>query len=159
MRYEVILCRHVVSRAELVQLQREDATLTDCFVYASQPQNLVGIGNSRYTVHSNGLLIREFYEPGDEIEPVMQIVVPYALRGRILKLAHAVAASGHMGVAKTRKRVMQHFYWPGLAKDIQAYCASCDICQRNDKTCKRSKAPMITPPIIEEPFSCVSIDI
>ena len=39
------------------------------------------------------------------------------------------------------------------------YCHSCDVCQRNGKAMKKAKAPMMTPPIIEQPFTMVSMDV
>ena len=38
------------------------------------------------------------------------IVIPQALRRKVLELAHSVPVSGHLGVGKTRKRVLPFFY-------------------------------------------------
>ena len=65
-------------------------------------------------MHTNGLLIRQFHDPlsspdSDIIDNITQIVLPYALKGQLINLAHSLPASGHLGVVKTRKRIMQYF--------------------------------------------------
>ena len=39
------------------------------------------------------------------------------------------------------------------------YCRSCDIFQRNSKTMKKAKAPIMMPPITEQPFTRISLDV
>ena len=39
------------------------------------------------------------------------------------------------------------------------YCKTCDVCQTVDKTDVKTKAPIVTPPIIDSPFSRVSLHI
>jgi hypothetical protein len=36
----------------------------------------------------------------------------------ILKLGHDIPLAGHLGNKKTRDRIMQHFFWPGIFNDI-----------------------------------------
>ena len=103
-------------------------------------------------MHTNGLLIRQFHDPlnsldNDNIDSITQIVLPYALRGQILNLANSFSANGHLGVPKTRKRIMQYFYWLIIVKDVQIYCRNCGVCQRNGKAMKKAKAPMMTTPL------------
>ena len=33
--------------------------------------------------------------------------------------------SGHLGIEKTKDRVLQNYYWPGVFKDATDYCRSC----------------------------------
>ena len=53
----------------------------------------------------------------------------YCLRDKILKLAHDVLASGHLGRRKTHDKIAYNFTWPGITNDINEYCRMCDVCQ------------------------------
>ena len=49
---------------------------------------------------------------------VDRIVVPESYRNEILRGAHTIPLSGHMGFAKTLDRIGAHFSWPGLSSDV-----------------------------------------
>ena len=59
---------------------------------------------------------------------------------------------------KTRERILDRFYWPGIKKDVTEYCQACPECQR---TAPRPsiRSPLITMPIIELPFDRLALDI
>lgn len=92
-------------------------------------------------------------------EPIHQIIVPKKYRPNILEMAHDISWSGHMGVEKTKQRILAHFYWPGVFKDVANYCRSCPKCQMLEKSKVSRKAPLIPMPIIDTPFKRVGIDI
>ena len=78
----------------------------------------------------------------------------------MLKLAHDIASSGHLGVIKTKDRLLlAGFYWPSIGKDVAYYCKTCDVCQRTNKSCVQYKAQMLKPPVTDQPFYRISIDI
>jgi hypothetical protein len=52
------------------------------------------------------------------------------LRLRIFTAYHCAPSAGHGGVTKTYDLITRHFWWPGLRKDIKAFIAVCDSCQR-----------------------------
>ena len=90
---------------------------------------------------------------------VFQIVVPQSKRQNVLKVAHETAMAGHMGVNKTYRRILNHFYWPKLRRDVVEFCRSCHACQLVGKPNQKiPKAPLIPIPAFEEPFSRVIID-
>jgi len=62
-----------------------------------------------------------------------KVVVPPIYHPGILQLAHATPLAGHLGVNKTFKRILNHFYWPGIKKDVKRFCKTCDICQKVGK--------------------------
>jgi hypothetical protein len=69
----------------------------------------------------------------------------------VLCLAHEVPMAGHLGVTKTKNRVLLRYYWPGIFKDVAQYCRSCEMCQRS--TPKRPlRAEMIPMPMITRPL-------
>ena len=59
---------------------------------------------------------------------------------------------------KTRERILDRFYWPGIKKDVTEYCQACPECQR---TAPRPsvRSPLIPMPIIEVPFDRLFLDI
>jgi hypothetical protein len=52
------------------------------------------------------------------------------LRETILKEAHDLANSIHLGSTKMYQDLKQKYWWYGMKKDVAAHVALCDICQR-----------------------------
>ena len=81
----------------------------------------------------NGVLMRKWRPPHvpstQEWEITYQIVVPKNCREEVIKLAHSTPLAGHLGISKTYNRILSHFYWPGLRKDVVQFCRSCHTCQ------------------------------
>ena len=145
-----------ISRTELMKLQKDDGKLSSCFVKAEN-QNEVDkhkYADSRF-YFENGLLFREYRAK----EIMYQLVVPSVLVPMILKIAHDSPMSGHMGISRTKRRIVDKFYWPNIVKDIKLYCKTCDTCQRTIYKNRCSKAPIQHIPAIGTPFSRVSIDL
>ena len=85
-----------------------------------------------------------------------QLCVPKQERGKILRLAHE--NFGHQGKVKVAHHVKKFFYWPGLWKDVERHCKSCEVCQRVNKATPR-KAPMTEREVLTIPFERVCIDL
>jgi len=67
--------------------------------------------------------------------------------------------AGHLGVKKTYCKVLNHYYWPGVHRDVKSFIRSCHICQREGKpNQKPPTAPLKPIPVVGEPFSHVLID-
>ncbi|XP_069184758.1 uncharacterized protein [Procambarus clarkii] len=47
-----------------------------------------------------------------------QVVLPAQCRAAVLDLSHSVDSAGHLGVTKTLRKIMDHFYWPGMDADL-----------------------------------------
>ncbi|XP_042870472.1 uncharacterized protein LOC122252196 [Penaeus japonicus] len=88
-----------------------------------------------------------------------QLVVPSSLRNVIMSTAHDSPLSGHFSHRKTADKIFQKFFWPGAGADIKRYCRSCHICQKFSPKGNVRKAPLVSMPIISEPFSRVAIDL
>ena len=69
-----------------------------------------------YFVNSCTVLMRKWRPPNvpasHEWSVVYQFLPPY--RRYILVLAHETPLAGHLGVEKTHRKILGHFYWPGL---------------------------------------------
>ena len=110
-----------------------------------------------------GILMRKWRpstaSPEDEWQVSHQIVVPKCYRGEVLCIAHEKSPlAGHLGINKTCHRVLSHFYWPGLRKDVIKLCKSCHVCQMVGKPNQKPPAPLKPIPVVGEPFSRVLID-
>lgn len=120
-----------------------------------------GVATGYYLHHD--ILMRKWLplcHPADEHWTVLsQVVLPSDFRREVIRLGHKSAWAWHFGVRKTQDRVMQHFYWPDVRKDMTNYCKSCHACQLVGKPNQTIPvAPLSPPPVMEEPFSKVMID-
>ena len=141
---------------EMIQLQKEDETLTAWWEKATQmPMNNEREFGTIYQV-KDGLLWRKREDQGKHVS---QLAVPEQLRARVLRLAHDCIMSGHQGIKKTYERVTAHFFWPGVHGDVVRYCRSCDVCQRTSAKGRVSKTPLGKMPLIEMPFKRVAVDL
>ena len=108
----------------------------------------------------NGLIYRIFQSPkvnnGQRCE---QLVVPLKFRQHVLHLAHDSILAGHQGVRKTKVKVLEDFFWPGVQGDVTRYCRSCDVCQKTLPKGKVPKIPIGELPLIDTPFSRIAIDL
>ena len=87
-----------------------------------------------------------------------QIVAPRNLRRGIISLANDTPLAENLGNKKTRERVMQNFFWPGMYIDISRYCKSCSTYQKGTANGITPKARLVRIPPIDDPFSSVAID-
>ena len=62
--------------------------------------------------------------------------------------------SGHLGKNRTVARILRHFYWTGINKDIGQWCNQCP-----KEPFEKAKAPLSPLPVVDEPFRRVAIDI
>ena len=89
---------------------------------------------------------------------LISVVLPSSCRKAVLQLAHAIPLAGHMGRKKTSERILQRFYWPNVFKDATEFCKTCQECQKTAPG-KKTIAPLIPLPIIEEPFQRIAMDL
>ena len=76
-----------------------------------------------------------------------------------MSVAHDTITGGHLGIKKTREKIMSNFYWPGIYKDVARYCRSCDICQRTLRNETSSRVPDVSSQTRDDPEvpSCVAV--
>jgi transposase InsO family protein len=141
---------------EMAKLQEDDPSLEAVRRAASGEPNTAGSG----FFYQDGLLFRKWRPRQQTVgeEEIDQLVIPLSCRQDILRLAHEIPLSGHLGRKKTAQRVLQRFYWPNVFKDTAEFCKTCQKCQRTSPG-KRSPVPLVPMPIIEVPFQRIAIDI
>lgn len=148
-----------VPREHLKAEQRKDPSLSPLFEESSENVSEMASG---YFL-KDGVLMRKWCSPSvplqDEWCHVFQVVVPTMFRSEILKMAHDGTMAGHLGVNKTYDRILRNFFWPGLKKDVVAYCKSCHICQLAGKPNQTIPvSPLLPIPAFDQPFSRVLVD-
>ncbi|XP_076043867.1 uncharacterized protein LOC143026959 [Oratosquilla oratoria] len=149
-----------VTRSKLIQLQAEDPELASFRSRAVSESEAEREASCYYT--SSGVLLRKFRSP---VSPANhpwavrhQIVVPSPLRQDILSIAHD-GVGGHLGVRKTYTKILSHFYWPKLKRDVSTYCRTCRPCQVAGKPNPTVKPYPLQPiPVVKELFSKIIID-
>lgn len=149
------------SRSHLIAEQHRDPEITSLFQRAVNENEVSQDPVCFFT--KNGVLMRKWRPPNvsadDEWAVKYQIVVPKVYRPEILSMAHETPLAGHMGVNKTQQRILNHFYWPNLRKDVAEFCRSCHACQVVGKPNQTiPKAPLQPIPAIKEPFSHIIVD-
>ncbi len=87
-----------------------------------------------------------------------QIVVPAALRAKVLHIYHYSRMAGHPGGKKMYHMIRRHFYWPSLSVDSYAIARKCPSCAKNRIKLRRNTSKLqLFPP--EGPLDSVAIDI
>jgi hypothetical protein len=154
------LLSEVSGNDKLIELQQSDPGLIKLF---NQTEKEMSDDNTESQYFMNeGNLMRCWRNPklsNLQNSSVLQIVVPTVLRTQLLKMAHDIPASGHLGVQKTLQRLQAHFYWSTINRDVKSWVKTCDVCQRLGKGGKPAPAPLHSLPVISEPFQRVAIDI
>lgn len=142
-----------VDRNSLSAEQKKDPSLARLHITAKE-----GISMRNVTIHEKeGLMYRHYRDRKGKV--LDQLIVPEKYRKDILDLCHGNGWSGHLGVNKTKERLLMEYYWPGCFKDVELLVRSCDACQRVGKPGDKCKAPLRLVPLITEPFRRLVIDV
>ncbi|GBM66783.1 hypothetical protein AVEN_74327-1 [Araneus ventricosus] len=96
-----------VSGDELRKAHRDCPTLQACFLQAERE-------NSEYRIEEE-ILFRNSKDHFGSIS--LQVVIPKVFLNKILALCHE-GTSSHLGVRKTKDRLMKHYFWPNCIKEI-----------------------------------------
>jgi len=150
-----------LSTQELVSKQENDPELEKLRGQAISEEEANKVPVCYYL--RNNVLMRKWrpreVSSSHEWRVIHQVVIPPLYRPEILRLAHDTPLAGHLGVNKTYRRILNHFYWPGIRKDVKSFCKTCSACQQVGKpNCKPPLAPLKPIPAVNEPFSQVVID-
>ena len=150
-----------LSRAQLIAEQENDPEIKDLASKALSQEELDNVPVGYYL--KDGVLMRKWRPsdaPANEDWAVRhQVVVPKIFRPEILNLAHKIPMGGHFGINKTMDKIMKHYFWPGMRKDVCSYCKTCHTCQMVGKpNIVNQVAPLCPIPAFEAPFSRVIID-
>lgn len=84
----------------------------------------------KFVLHATKFLVREkqLFRRMNKSVPMRRVVDDLRNRQQILKTLHD--QGGHRGKEGTYQRIAMRYFWPNLMKDVKAYVASCEECQR-----------------------------
>jgi len=58
----------------------------------------------------------------------VQLVVPQSLRHQLFTHTHAGPLAAHLGSQRMLAQLRRLYYWPGMRRDIDAWCGQCEGC-------------------------------
>ena len=71
---------------------------------------------------------------------------------------HDSPMAGHFGVKKTLEKILRHYYWKGVRKDVEAYCNDCLKCRRSAAPRHRPYGLLNPLPVPTGPWEDVTMD-
>lgn len=81
------------------------------------------------------------------------------LKLTVMAECHDTPYAGHVGRTKTLHNVCKNFWWPGLARDVRRFVATCDSCQRV-KSSNKAPVGLLQPlPVPGDTWDSVSMDL
>ncbi|XP_064475694.1 uncharacterized protein K02A2.6-like [Ornithodoros turicata] len=84
-----------------------------------------------------------------------RIVVPQALTSKILTLAHET----HPGIVRTKQRLRDLYWWPGMDAQAEKMVRDCSTCQSADKSARTAPSPLHPVPFPAKPWAKLGVDI
>lgn len=85
-------------------------------------------------------------------------MIPFKYRDEVLWVAHDGVA-GYLRVSKMLNRILQHFFWLGLRRDVVCFCKTCSVCQFTGKPNQIiPPIPLYPLPVMGQPFDHVIVD-
>ncbi|GBN14853.1 Retrovirus-related Pol polyprotein from transposon 297 [Araneus ventricosus] len=109
------------TRTSFIESQMSDPTLSDAWEMAR-------MGGNTYTI-KDGVLTHTEYICGEKVK---QVVLPKCKRDEVLRVAHEIPLSGHLGEQKAKQRIKYSFFWPEIKKDVKELCQTCKPQSWND---------------------------
>jgi hypothetical protein len=82
-----------------------------------------------------------------------QIVIPRSMRSEMLQRAH----EGHLGIVKTKARIREVIWWPGMGNQIEQMVSRCETCIRFRNQQRRE--PLQPTALPERPWEKVAVDL
>ena len=134
----------------ILDCQREDAFVdTKVKALRSSSRTEVAGDSKGWRVDATGLLRKhdKVYIPGAS-----------ALRQEILQRGHDDPLAGHFGVDRTALLIRRSYFWPTLARDVQEYIETCDVCQRTKAKRHRPYGELSSLPVPTKPWEEITMD-
>ncbi|XP_064475422.1 uncharacterized protein K02A2.6-like [Ornithodoros turicata] len=84
-----------------------------------------------------------------------RLVVPSQLTSELMTTAH----ESHPGIVRTKSRLRESYWWPGMDRQVNEVIGSCHVCQLADKSAKITSAPLKPVPLPDKPWEKLVIDV
>ena len=109
-----------ITDVEVAKLQDEDKVLRPVKATLSQGYS-PSLDELRALPLDGRVLVRR---DGDAV----QLVVPQSLRHQLVTHTHAGPLAAHLGSQRMLAQSRRLYYWPGMRRDIDAWCRQCEGC-------------------------------
>lgn len=137
---------------ELGQKQRDDPELCKIFKWIEQdfPKHREEMfaespGLRHFWLMRENLLLSNnclFYRWEFPEETRKLFIVPDAMKGEVMEIAHCSPLSGHPGIKRTIQRLRQSFYWYNMTDYVTTFVGACEKCALSKKANKVNKSLM-----------------
>jgi hypothetical protein len=87
------------------------------------------------------------------------IMVPMALRQRIISMFHNSWFGGHEGIHKTIQRLQLYYFWPNMQQDVTDIIKACERCQKRHSTPHLQPSTLTPLPTLSAPNQRVHADL
>ena len=124
-----------ISTQEIAQLQQEDTVISPLLdlldrditpnrdELRAMPLESRNLWSQRPAIRlQEGILVRE-------LPTHTQLVVPQMLQNKLFSITHSGPLAAHLGAERMLQQLRQHYYWPGMRRDIYNWTAQCSHCQ------------------------------
>uniref|UniRef100_A0A3B3T9U7 Gypsy retrotransposon integrase-like protein 1 n=1 Tax=Paramormyrops kingsleyae TaxID=1676925 RepID=A0A3B3T9U7_9TELE len=92
---------------------------------------------------------------GYVIRGTHRVIIPAELQSKFVQLAHDT----HQGMVRTKQRLRELYWWPGMDCQVEEAIKSCITCGQHDKTAVTHAAPLMPVPTPSAAWDKVAIDI
>jgi len=83
-----------------------------------------------------------YYVWEDNMKSRSLLVAPDSLKPEILRLCHDIRSFGHLRHDKTLTKLRKMAFWYGMATQCKLYVASCHVCNKQKKPCRKARADL-----------------
>lgn len=150
----------IMDNTDLQNLQKSDTEITK-IIHTLNNANDINISQAMRRRAKNFILIDGIlYKRNPTAQGLANLlVVPKCMISDVLSSNHSEPLAGHLGITKTRKRIMERFYWVGADKDIIRFIRSCPDCQARKGPTNLKPSGLLQPIKVGKPFDKIGIDL
>ena len=136
--------------ALIKEMQMEDEVCVKLMEYANSgwpdAQNVLSVLKPYMTFKDEFSVCDGMLMKGD------RLVIPTSMRLEMLECLH----SGHLGIEKTRKRLVDTVWWPNASKQVEEMVRNCRVCCNHQREQAEPQMPTILP---VRPWQKCAVDI
>ena len=143
-----------IERSDLIQLQSEDELIQQLMKERQTTEGRKKLGKLADRLETrNGIL---FFRKDDDR---LAVFTPKAIAQQIIQSAHNSLVGGHMGLFKSRERILERYFWPSMSRDIKEHIEACKECQASKPWGRDQRVPLKPLPQPADPNHRIHVDL
>ena len=111
----------------------------------------------RITLSNQGILYRRWESNNGRLAR-QQMLLPHGYRELLFNHLHTAINAGHMGFARTSKKLQMKYFWHRMNEDVRAWIDVCPTCNQRKIINRHGRAPMQVS-LVGERGQRVAIDL